>query len=102
MTNITTEELKQRLDAGEELQLVDVREPDERTAFNIGGIFLPLGKILSMQTEDIDDLKEQEIIFYCRSGNRSGQACMMLEAMGFTNVRNLVGGMNDWQGKIAR
>lgn len=102
MTTITTEELKQRLDAGEELQLVDVREPDERTAFNIGGIFLPLGKILSMQTEDIDDLKEQEIIFYCRSGNRSGQACMMLEAMGFTNVRNLVGGMNDWQGKIAR
>lgn len=102
MTTITTEELKQRLDAGEELQLVDVREPDERAAFNIGGIFLPLGKILSMQTEDIDDLKEQEIIFYCRSGNRSGQACMMLQAMGFTNVRNLVGGMNDWQGKLAR
>ena len=102
MTTITTEELKQRLDAGEELQLVDVREPDERAAFNIGGIFLPLGKILSMQTEDIDDLKEQEIIFYCRSGNRSGQACMMLQAMGFTNVRNLVGGMNDWQGKVVR
>ena len=102
MTTITTEELKQRLDAGEELQLVDVREPDERAAFNIGGIFLPLGKILSMQTEDIDDLKEQEIIFYCRSGNRSGQACMMLQAMGFTNVRNLVGGMNDWQEKLSR
>ena len=100
MTTITAEELKQRLDAGEALQLVDVREPEERAAFNIGGIFLPLGQIQTMQTHEIDDLKNQEVIFYCRSGNRSGQACLMLEAMGFTNVKNLVGGMNDWQGKF--
>jgi rhodanese-related sulfurtransferase len=100
MTTITAEELKQRLDAGEALQLVDVREPEERAAFNIGGIFLPLGQIQTMQTDEIDDLKNQEVIFYCRSGNRSGQACLMLEAMGFTNVKNLVGGMNDWQGKF--
>jgi rhodanese-related sulfurtransferase len=100
MTTITAEELKQRLDAGEQLQLVDVREPDERAAFNIGGTFLPLGKIQTMQTDDIDELKEKELIIYCRSGNRSGQACLILETMGFTNVKNLVGGMNDWQGKF--
>src|SRR6186997_452497 len=100
MTNITAQEVKARLDAGEQLNLVDVREPDERAAFNIGGEFLPLGKIQTMQTDEIDDLKNEEIIFYCRSGNRSGQACLILEAMGFTNVKNLVGGMIDWQEKI--
>ncbi len=99
MTNITSEEIKQRIDAGEKINLVDVREPDERAAFNIGGEFIPLGKIQSMQTEELDDLKNEEIIFYCRSGNRSGQACLILETMGFTNVKNLVGGMNDWQEK---
>ncbi|MFT3981826.1 MAG: rhodanese-like domain-containing protein [Ferruginibacter sp.] len=99
MTNITAEEVKQRLDAGETINLVDVREPDERAAFNIGGLFIPLGKIQTMQTEELDELKDQEVIFYCRSGNRSGQACLILETMGFTNVKNLVGGMNDWQAK---
>jgi rhodanese-related sulfurtransferase len=100
MTNITAQEVKARLDAGEKLNLVDVREPDERAAFNIGGEFLPLGKIQTMQTDEIDDLKNEEVIFYCRSGNRSGQACLILESMGFKNVKNLVGGMIDWQEKI--
>ena len=102
MTNITVQELKEKIDAGEKINLVDVREPDERAAFNIGGIFLPLGKIQTMQTDELDDLKNEEVIFYCRSGNRSGQACLILETMGFTNVRNVVGGMNEWQEKIAK
>ena len=97
MTNITVQELKEKINKGEHINLVDVREHDERTAFNIGGIFLPLGKIQTMQTEEIDNQKNKEVIFYCRSGNRSGQACLILEAMGFTNVKNVVGGMNDWQ-----
>jgi rhodanese-related sulfurtransferase len=101
MKTITAEELKARLNAGEELNLVDVREPDEHVAFNIGGIFLPLGKIQTMQTDDIEELKEEEVIVYCRSGNRSGQACLILETIGFTNVKNLVGGMNDWQAKYS-
>ena len=99
MTTITAEELKARLNAGEELNLVDVREPDEHAAFNIGGTFLPLGKIQTMQTDDIEELKGKEVIVYCRSGNRSGQACLILETIGFTNVKNLVGGMNDWPPK---
>ncbi len=100
MTTITAEEVKARMDAGEKLNLVDVREPDERAAFNIGGEFIPLGKIQTMQLDEIDDLKEEELIFYCRSGNRSGQACLVLETMGFKDVKNLVGGMNDWQEKF--
>src|ERR1700743_2538687 len=102
MQLITVEELKARLDAGENVNLVDVREPHENAEFNIGGILLPLGKVQTMQTESIDDLKDQEVIVYCRSGNRSGQAALMLEQMGFTNVTNVTGGMLAWREKIGK
>ena len=100
MENITVEELKRRLDAGEKLHIVDVREPHEKADFDIGGVLIPLGQVLSMQIDEIEDLKDKEVIVYCRSGNRSGQACMFLDAMGFKNTRNLVGGMLAWQEKI--
>ncbi|MFI5186626.1 MAG: rhodanese-like domain-containing protein [Chitinophagales bacterium] len=100
MDTITVEKLKERMDAGEDLHLVDVREPFENADFNIGGILLPLGLIRSMQIDDIEELKDKEVIFYCRSGNRSGQAAMFLEAMGFQNTKNLVGGMLAWQEKF--
>ena len=77
--------------------MLDVREPDERTVFNIGGYFIPLGDILTMRTDEIDDIKNEEIICYCRSGKRSMQASMMLETMGFTNLINLEGGMLAWE-----
>jgi rhodanese-related sulfurtransferase len=69
----------------------------EHDDFNIGGILLPLGDIRVGDTTTIDHLKDQEIIIYCRSGNRSGQACMVLESLGFTNVINVSGGMLAWQ-----
>ncbi|MEP7254800.1 MAG: rhodanese-like domain-containing protein [Ferruginibacter sp.] len=101
MMIINTDEIKARLDAGEELNLVDVREADERAEFNIGGTFLPLGNIQMMQIDDIDHLKNEEVICYCRSGNRSMQATLMLETFGFTNVKNLQGGMNAWREKFS-
>jgi rhodanese-related sulfurtransferase len=97
MKNITVAELKAKIDNGEKVNLLDVREPDERAAFNIGGNFIPLGDILTMRTDDIDDIKGEEIICYCRSGKRSVQAALMLETMGFTNLVNLDGGMMAWQ-----
>ena len=97
MNTITVEEVKARLDAGEKLNIVDVREPHENAEFNIGGLLLPLGKVQTMQIEDIEDLKDEEVIVYCRSGNRSGQACLILETMGFKNTKNLVGGMLNWK-----
>ena len=100
MDNITVEELKKRIDAGEQLNIVDVREPHENAEFNIGGTLIPLGNIQSMQIDAIEDLKDKEVILYCRSGNRSGQAGMFLDAMGFKNTRNLVGGMLAWQDKF--
>ena len=87
-------------DNGEKLNILDVREPYENTEFNIGGTLIPLGKIQSMQTEEIDNWKNEEVIIYCRSGNRSGQACMILQSAGFTNVRNLTGGMLEWRDKF--
>ena len=99
MITITAEEIKVRLDAGEKLNLVDVREPAEHAEFNIGGTLVPLGKIQTMQTEDIEELKNEEVICYCRSGQRSMQATLMLQTFGFTNVKNLVGGMLGWREK---
>ena len=100
MTNISPEEVKARLDNGEKLHLVDVRQPEEIAEYNIGGVALPLGKIQNMQIEDIEDLKNDEVIFYCRSGARSGVAAMILDQMGFSNTKNLTGGMLAWREKF--
>ena len=102
MQNITVAELKSRIDAGEKLNLVDVREPHEHAEFNIGGLLLPLGNVRMMQIDDIDDLKGEEVIVYCRSGNRSGQACLVLEQFGFSNLKNLQGGMLEWEATFGR
>lgn len=102
MQTITAEEIKRRLDAGEKINLLDVREPFEHEDFNIGGQLIPLGQIQTMQVDDIEDLKGEEVICYCRSGNRSGQACLILDTLGFTNTKNLVGGMVGWQEKFGR
>ncbi len=100
MTNITPEQVKQRLDAGEKLNLIDVREPYENTEFNIGGMLIPIGKIQSLQIEELEDLKNEEVILYCRSGNRSGIGAMVLDQLGFKNTKNLTGGMLAWQEKF--
>ena len=101
MITITADEIKARRDAGENIHLVDVREPDERAEFNIGGHFIPLGNIQMMLVDEIDELKNEEVICYCRSGKRSMQACMMLETFGFTNVKNMDGGMLNWREKFS-
>ena len=99
MRNITVDEVRDRLMAGEKINLIDVREPDENAEFNIGGMLVPLGKIQSMQVDELEDLKEEEVVCYCRSGNRSGQACLILDMLGFRNTKNLAGGMLLWHEK---
>ena len=100
MKNITVEELKSRLDAGEKLRIIDVREPAEYAEYNIGGQLIPLGQILSMQLESLDDFKNDEIIVHCKMGGRSMQACAVLEQAGYTNVVNVVGGTVAWRQKF--
>jgi len=100
MTHITVEELKKRMDAGEHVHLLDVREDDERKDFNIGGEHIRLGQVQTMQLDDIDDWKDEEVVVYCRSGNRSQQAALIMETLGYKNVVNLSGGMLAWKDKI--
>lgn len=102
MQEITVDELKSRLDAGEQLNVIDVREPNEFAEYNINAKLVPLGNIMSMQIDDLEPLKNEELIIHCRSGKRSLQACMMLETMGFTNVKNVIGGMIEWQAKFGK
>ncbi len=97
MQEISVQELKRRMDAGEKLHILDVREPEEYAEFNIGAKLLPLGQVMALQVDDIEDWKNEEVIVHCRSGKRSMQACMMLETMGFSQVKNLTGGMMAWQ-----
>ncbi len=100
MTTMTVEQLKARIDAGEQLNIIDVREPNEYQEFNIGAKLVPLGKITSMQADELDDLKDEEVILHCRSGKRSATAGLFLESMGFKNTVNVEGGMLAWQEKF--
>ena len=100
MKNITVEELKQKMERGEKVNLVDVREPHEFAEVNIGGRLVPLGKVQTMQVEELEDLKDEEVIVYCRSGRRSMMACLVLDQLGFKDTYNLEGGILAWQEKF--
>ncbi|MFC4321619.1 rhodanese-like domain-containing protein [Litchfieldia salsa] len=93
---ITTEELKQKLQNNENLELVDVRE-DEEVEFGMipGAKHIKMGEIPA--NLDYFD-KEKEYIFICRSGKRSENVCYYLNEQGY-KVRNMVGGMLEWTGE---
>ena len=97
MKEISVQELKEKIDKGEDFQLIDVREDFEYQVSNLGGELIPLGGIL-IETDKID--KDKEVIIMCRSGKRSAAAVMQLEAQGFTNLYNLYGGILAWQEDI--
>jgi len=94
---ITVEELKARLDRGEEVFLLDVREPQEYALCNLGGRLIPPGE-LSIRAGELDP--SREIVVYCRTGVRSARAIRELKKRGFTKLRNLTGGIQAWAEKI--
>ncbi|AWM31380.1 rhodanese-like domain-containing protein [Hymenobacter nivis] len=97
MADITSDELKQRQQAGETPTIIDVREPWEFEESRIPGAQnLPLGT-LPEKLDDLADLKDQEIVVHCKSGSRSSAAKAYLTQQGFTNVRNLLGGIQGYQ-----
>jgi len=102
MRNIAVEELKEKLDAGTSINLIDVREETEHEDFNIGGINFKLRRMQDMEVEEIEHLKNEEVICYCRSGQRSVMACLILEHLGFTNTVNVTGGIHAWQDKFCK
>lgn len=94
---ITVEQLKGRIERGEQPLLLDVRQPFERDIANIGGTFIPLGELPS-RVHELDSARE--IIAYCHTGVRSGRAVEFLRGLGFKKAKNLVGGIDLWSEKI--
>ncbi|MBU3679372.1 MAG: rhodanese-like domain-containing protein [Candidatus Kapabacteria bacterium] len=96
INEILPDDLKARLASNENVVLLDVRQPEEHAEKSIpNSILIPLGE-LPMRMSELDAFKDKELIVYCRSGNRSGQACMFLQMQGFANPVNLRGGMLAW------
>jgi rhodanese-related sulfurtransferase len=95
-TDITVTELKAKMDANEDFLLLDVRETYEYEMYNIGGKLIPLGFVIE-SIPSLEEYKTKEIVVHCRSGMRSDTAKSWLAERGFTNVRNLLGGVLAWQ-----
>jgi len=94
---IQVEELKRRLDAGDNLFVLDVREPHEYQICNIGGHLIPLGD-LPKRVNELDS--SREIVAHCRSGVRSAKAVAFLQQAGFKKVHNLAGGILAWADRV--
>ena len=95
---ITVRELKARMDSGESLTVIDVREPHEFAIARIPGTTLiPLSQV-EERSGEFD--KNKEIILQCRTGKRSADALNRLKAQGFTRLKNLVGGIAAWSDEI--
>jgi rhodanese-related sulfurtransferase len=94
MDTILPSEIKARLQQGEKLNMIDVREDEEVAEGMIPGAkHIRLGD-LPAKLDEIE--KTDEIIFICRSGGRSGHACEYLASLGFKGLKNMIGGMLEW------
>lgn len=94
--DINTTELREKLDRKDDFIFIDVREQHEYDEFNLGAKLIPLGDIMTALSE-FDDHKEKEIVVHCRSGVRSAMAQQLFQQAGFSNVRNMTGGVLAWK-----
>ena len=92
MEDIDVKELKERLEKKDKFLFLDVRDEWEYEDDNLGAKNIPLAD-LPHRLEELDSYKDQEIIIHCRSGARSGNAKKFLESKGFSQVRNVLGGI---------
>ncbi len=97
ISEMQVEELKRRLDAGEDLFVLDVREPHEYQICHINGHLIPLGD-LPKRVHELDS--SREIVAHCRSGVRSAKAVAFLQQAGFKKVHNLAGGILAWADRV--
>ena len=96
---ISVEQLKAEMDRGEKPFILDVREPHEYAIVNLGAPLIPVGQ-LAERVNEIPAAKDAEIVVHCKSGGRSQRAAETLKAAGFTNVKNLAGGITAWAARI--
>ncbi len=102
MANLSQEEWEEQLGNDSNAFVLDVRTPEEVEEGYIPGatnIDFYLGPDFLAEVEKLD--KNKNYYVYCRSGNRSGQACAIMENAGFKNAYNLEGGFMNWQGEVA-
>jgi len=97
LPEITPRELKSRLDRGDDLYILDVREPHEYQICNLHGHLIPLGE-LSRRVNELDS--SREIVAHCRSGKRSAEAVEFLQKAGFRKIWNLKGGILAWSDEV--
>ena len=97
VAEISVNALKALMDDNKSPVLIDVREPHEVKIASIGGTLIPL-KTLPDRINEIP--KDVPVVVYCRSGGRSAKACEFLMSHGFTNVKNMAGGVLNWADKI--
>jgi adenylyltransferase/sulfurtransferase len=97
IVDMTPEELKQRLDAGDDLFVLDVRDPHEYQICNLGGHLIPLND-LPKRVGELDP--SREIVVHCKLGGRSAKAADFLKQAGFNRVHNLTGGINAWSERV--
>ena len=93
--HIQVTELHVKLTEGNSFLLIDVREPYEYEAFNLGAQLFPMGEILS-RIDELLPYKDREIVIYCRSGKRSAAVQETLQQLGFTQVSHIQGGIEAW------
>jgi len=94
---IQVEELKQKLDSGDDILVLDVREPHEYQICNLGGYLIPLNE-LPLRIRELDS--NREIVAHCKVGIRSARAVEFLQKSGFKKVSNLKGGIHAWADRI--
>ena len=94
MNQLNAAEYKHRAATGKDVLLIDVREEWERDMFNIGGLHIPMGELMSRVNEIP---KDKDVVVYCEKGIRSVIVIQRLEALGFHNLFNLSGGMKAWK-----
>ncbi len=99
MPEITATELKARLDNGDDIQIIDVREPNEYQAARLpNSIHIPLGQVVNRMSE-IDP--KRETVVHCKMGGRSAKAIEALQRAGFTGpLTNLKGGITAWSNDV--
>ena len=95
---ITVQELKALMDEKKDFQLIDVREEFEYEVVNMGATLIPLGNIV-LEEDKIS--RDKLVVIHCRSGARSAAAKDFMVKQGFKNVRNLTGGVLEWQAKFS-
>lgn len=97
MKEITVTELKSRLDSGEDIQVIDVRESNEYEYCNMGGQLIPMGDIMA----NLDKIsRDKPVVLHCKTGGRSGSMVQALMMRGFDNVISLQGGVIAWAEQI--